>query len=119
MSLIAISYFVSVYLVLPRYSAQMTVDSAIGQLARAESAQTPAEVIYYVKIAKDLLPHSGSVVWWSPEKANFESIQSELDDLISRARNISSLELENELFNSEMYAIHAEIRMIQETLVAF
>lgn len=99
------------------YNAE--VDVALGQLTRAESAQTPNEVIHHVTVAKAVLPETGSVFWWSPEKANFESIQAELDDIISRAENISSLELGNELFNSEMYDIHSRLKVIQETLVAF
>ena len=74
-------------------------------------------MINFLLIAKSQLPESGPVRWWSPEKANFESIQAELDDLINRARNISSLDLD-ELHNSEMYAIHKQIEAIQETLVA-
>lgn len=43
-STIAYSYFVPVYLVMPWYDSQVTVDSAIGQLARAESAQTRVDL---------------------------------------------------------------------------
>jgi hypothetical protein len=99
------------------YNAE--VDVAIGQLTRAESAQTPNEVIHHVTVAKAILPETGSVFWWSPEKANFESIQAELDDIISRAKSISSLDEGNEQFNSEMWNMHARLKVIQETLVAF
>ena len=95
------------------------VDVALGQLARAESAQTPEEVTHHLTVAKAVLPESGSVFWWSPEKPNFESIHAELDDMIIRTKNISSLAVEDEMFNSELYAIHAEIRTIQETLIPF
>jgi hypothetical protein len=92
-------------------------NEAIGHLSRAESAQTPDEVIEHVTIAKQLLPMGGSISWWSTDKGDFETMQAELDDLIIRARNISSLELGNEIFNSEMYDIHANLGDIQETLV--
>ena len=95
------------------------LDIALGQLARAGSAQTADELIHHVTVAKAVLPESGAVFWWSPEKAKFESIQAELDDIIVRTKNISSLEVEDKLFNSELYAIHAEIETIQETLVPF
>ena len=95
------------------------LDSALGQLARAESAQTPNEVTHYLTIAKAKLPNSGAVRWWSPDSADFKSIQAELDDIISRAEHISSLDPGNELFNSEMYDLHARLRVIQETLVGF
>jgi hypothetical protein len=96
---------------------RLVLDAALGQLARAESAQTPNEVVHYLIIAKARLPESGAIAWWSAEKGDFKSIQAELDDMIIRAENISSMQLGDELFNSEMYAIHGEIRMMQETLV--
>lgn len=65
------------------------------------------------------MPLRGAVSWWSPEKVNFESIQAELDDLIMRATNIATLKLGDELFNSQMYAIHAEIDAIQVTMIPF
>ena len=75
-------------------------------------------MINYLIRAKSQLPESRPVRLWSPEKANFESIQVELDDLINRARNISLLNLGDDLHDSEMYPIHKQIEAIQETLVA-
>ena len=104
---------------MPWYNAKLTVDYAIGKLSRAQSAQTPDEVVYYLTMTKDLLPIRGPVVWWSPEKTNFASVQADLDELIMRATSISTLKLGDELFNSEMYSMHAEIETIQETLLEF
>ncbi len=123
MALVAISGFSSYWLGIPNVALALNpnrsaVDAALGQLSRAESAQTPNQMINYLIRAKSQLPESGPVRWWSPEKANFESIQAELDDLINRARNISLLNLGDELHDSEMYAIHKQIEAIQETLVA-
>lgn len=91
-------------------------NAVLGQLARAESAQTPDEVIHHATIAKMQLPASGPVSWWSPEKGDFKSVQAELDGIISRATSISSLEPENDRFNSEMYDVHARLGAIQEIL---
>ncbi len=110
-----IAYAIS-YSLIPHNAA---LDVALGQLARAESAQTSDEVIHHLTVAKAVLPERGSVFWWSPEKANFESIHGELDDIISRARNISSLDAGNEVFKSEMWDIHARLEDIQETLIPF
>ena len=123
MALVAISGFSSYWLGIPNVGFILNpnasaIDEALGQLSRAESAQTPNDMINFLLIAKSQLPESGSVRWWSPEKANFESIQAELDDLINRARNISLLKLGDELHDSEMHAIHKQIEAIQETLVA-
>jgi hypothetical protein len=114
--LVAISGFMFAWIGVQNYvDAFNPYDKALGQLARAESAQTPDEVIGYVTIAKQVLPESGSVSWWSPERGDFESIQAELDDIINRAESISSLDEGNELFNSEMLDMHARLKVIQET----
>ena len=42
------------------------VDSGLGNLARAESAQTPEELANYVIAAKRELPKSGNPVWSFP-----------------------------------------------------
>jgi hypothetical protein len=104
------------YALIPQNAA---IGAALGALARAGTAQTPDEVIHYVLVAKAVLPERGSIFWWSPEKVRYESIQAELDDLISRAESITSLEPGNELSISEMYEMHARLRAIQETLLPF
>lgn len=117
--IVGISWFISVNLVIPRYSALTTIEYAMGVLARAETAQTPNEVIYHVTAAKDILPEIGPVSWWSPEKGDFKNIQAELDDIIIRARSISTLNADDEFFNSELFDIHEKLQDIQETLLAF
>jgi len=115
-ALLGFTYYLNVNVI--RFASALNpYNEAIGQLSRAESAQIPDELIYHVTIAKQQLPESGSVLWWSPQKGDFKSIQAQLDDIINRARNISALELGNELFNSEMYAIHAKLEGIQKMLV--
>lgn len=91
---------------------------AIGYLSIAESTGSPDEIIKHVTVAKERLVETGYVDWWSTKKTSFESIQLELEDIIVRARNISSLETGNELYNSEMSAIHAKLKTAQETLLA-
>jgi hypothetical protein len=92
---------------------------ALEHLARAETAQTPDEVIEHVMAAKTELSRVGHVPWWSTDKESFDSIQIQLDGIIARAQNISSLELGDEVFNSEMSDIHSKLRAIQESLLAF
>lgn len=41
-------------------------------------------------------------------KGDFKSVQAELDGIISRATGISSLEPENDRFNSKMYMIYMQ-----------
>jgi hypothetical protein len=92
---------------------------AVEKPSRAESAQTPDEVVHYLTIAKGQLPESGAVHWWSSKNANFEEIQAKLDEIIIHAEGISLFDVHEERYNTELYAIHAEIEPIQETLVAF
>src|SRR5687767_1076210 len=69
------------------------VDSALGYLTRAESAQTPEELANFVKAAKRELPDSGNPMWLFPTaKTDFALIQRNLDDMVARANSISSLE---------------------------
>lgn len=92
---------------------------ALGHLSRAESAQTSSEVIEHVIAAKTELSKVGHVSWWSTDKETFDSVQMQLGSIIARAENISSLELGNELFNSEISDIHAQLKAIQDSLLAF
>jgi hypothetical protein len=92
---------------------------ALGHLARAEAAQTPGEVIEHVTAARAELSRVGHVSWWSTDKETFDSVQMQLGSILTRAENISSLEPGDELFNSEMLDIHAQLKTIQESLLAF
>lgn len=89
---------------------------AMDQLVSAQTAQTPDEVTHYAANAKTQLPESGPVSWWPSEKGDLKSIQTELDGIIGRAKNISVLEPESELFISEMNDTHSRLGMIQKTL---
>lgn len=94
-------------------------NSALAYMARAETAQTPNEVIEHVTMAKIELTTSGYVSWWPVTENEIKSIQDELDDLIFHANSISSLESPDDLYLSEMSYIHGRLRAIQEDLLAF
>ncbi len=94
------------------------VDSALGYLARAESAQTPEQLADFVRAAKRELPDSGNPVWSFPTaKTDFALIQRNLDDMLARANSISSLEPYSTEYNTGLYDIHASLRTMQENLV--
>lgn len=94
------------------------VDSALGYLARAESAQTPEQLADFVRAAKRELPDSGNPVWSFPTaKTDFALIQRNLDDMLARAISISSLEPYSTEYNTGLYDIHASLRTMQENLV--
>jgi TRAP-type C4-dicarboxylate transport system permease small subunit len=94
------------------------VDSALGYLARAESAQTPEQLADFVRAAKRELPESGNPVWSFPTaKTDFALIQRNLDDMLARAISISSLEPYSTEYNTGLYDIHASLKTMQENLV--
>jgi len=89
----------------------------LGQIARAETAQTPTELITHVVAAKKSLPEGGSAAWWASDETNFKQIQQDLDLVLGRAEAISALTSQNELYNSEMLDMHANLRVIQEKIL--
>lgn len=94
------------------------VDSALGYLARAESAQTPEQLADFVRAAKRELPDSGNPVLSFPTaKTDFALIQRNLDDMLARAISISSLEPYSTEYNTGLYDIHASLRTMRENLV--
>jgi hypothetical protein len=94
------------------------VDSALGYLNRAESAQTPEDLADYVRAAKKELPDAGNPVWLFPTaRTDFALIQRNLDDILARANSISSLEPYTTEYNTGMFDIHASLKAMQEDLV--
>lgn len=89
----------------------------LGLIARAETAQTPSELISYVVAAKNSLPERGSAAWGASDETNFRQIQQDLNLVISRAEAISALTAQNERYNSEMLEMHANLRLIQEKIL--
>ncbi len=94
------------------------VDLAGGYLSRAESAQTPEDIAYFVRLARNELPEFGNPVWSFPTaKTDFGLIHRNLDAILARANSISSLEPYSTEYNTGMYDIHASIGGIQKQLV--
>ena len=93
------------------------IDSALGYLARAESAQTPEDLADFVKAAKKELPPAGNPVWSFPTaRTDYALIQRNLDDILARSNSISSLEPYSTEYNTGMYDIHASLKTLQEDL---
>lgn len=94
------------------------IDSALGYLSRAESAQTPEDLADFVRAAKKELPDAGNPVWSFPTaKTDFGLIQRNLDDILSRANSISALEPYSTEYNTGMFDIHLTLKTMQEDLV--
>jgi len=94
------------------------LDRALGNLARAESSQSPVELADYVYAAKKDLPNQGNPVWSFPtHRTDFGLIQEELDRIMSRANSISSVEPNGSAYNTGMSDMHLSLDSIQENLI--
>ena len=103
------------------YGYQNTVypiDRALGNLARAASAQTPYDLAEYIRAAKADLPKSGNPVWAFPTaRTDFGLIQLELDRILSRTNSIASLEPNSSAYNTGMSDIHVTLVAMQKDIV--
>ncbi|HKU50390.1 MAG TPA: hypothetical protein VJP79_10590 [Nitrososphaera sp.] len=94
------------------------IDTALGYLARAETAQTPEDLADYVAKAQRAMPETGNPVWSFPTaRTDFALIQDELDRIMLRANSISSLETYSTEYNTGMTDMHASLRALQEDLI--
>jgi hypothetical protein len=93
------------------------VDSALGYLKRAQSAQTPQDLAGFVTKAKRELPESGNPVWAFPTaKTDFALTQRNLNEIVTRANSIASMEPYSTEYNSGMLDIHVSLEIIQQDL---
>jgi hypothetical protein len=94
------------------------VDSALGYLKRAQSAQTPEDLASFVTKAKNELPESGNPVWVFPTaKTDLALIQRNLNDIVARANSIASMEPYSAEYNSGMLDIHVSLDFIQQDMI--
>jgi hypothetical protein len=94
------------------------VDRALGNLARAATTQTPYELAEYVRAAKADLPKSGNPVWAFPTaRTDFGQIQLQLDQILSRANSIASLEPHSSAYSAGMSDIHVTLVAMQKDII--
>jgi hypothetical protein len=94
------------------------VDSALGYLKRAQSAQTPEDLAGFVIKAKGELPESGNPVWVFPTaKTDLALVQRNLNDIVARANSIASMERYSTEYNSGMLDIHVSLGIIQQDMM--
>jgi len=94
------------------------VDNALGYLKRAQTAQTPEDLANFVSKAKMELPEGGNPVWIFPTaKTDLSLIHSNLDDIVTRANSIASMEAHSTEYNSGMLDIHVSLDFIQQDMI--
>jgi cellulose synthase/poly-beta-1,6-N-acetylglucosamine synthase-like glycosyltransferase len=98
-------------------SAVYPLDKAMGYLARAESAQTPAMIADYLRPVKHLLPLEGNPVWSFPNpRTDFGLIQNDLGAMLVRTASISSVEPNSAAYNTGLEDLHGSIKIIESNL---
>jgi len=99
-------------------STMYPVNQAVGFMARAQSAQTPEQLAEYVEITKGLIPPSGNPAWFfSTARTDFAYIQRNLDDMLERAEQASSMPRHSEQYNMAMNDMHQSIEIIKLSLL--
>jgi len=94
------------------------LDKATGYLSRAQSAQTPELVLFYLNEAKELIPPNGNPVWTFPNpRTDFELIYLEINAMQERALTISRLEPHSAAYNTALEDLHSSIRVIEMDLM--
>jgi hypothetical protein len=94
------------------------VDSALGYLKRAQTAQTAEALASFVSKAEMELPESGNPVWVFPTaKTDLTLIQGNLNDIVTRANSIASVEPHSAEYNSGMLDIHGSLEIIQQDMI--
>jgi hypothetical protein len=94
------------------------IDSALGYLKRAETAQTPEDLASFVSRAMKELPESGNPVWVFPTaKTDLSLIQGNLEDIVTRANSIASMEPYSSEYNSGMLDIHLSLGILQQDMI--
>jgi cellulose synthase/poly-beta-1,6-N-acetylglucosamine synthase-like glycosyltransferase len=93
------------------------LDKAIAYLERAETSQTPDDLVNFVNLAKENLPTEGNPVWpFATARTDFDSIQSELDALVLRGRLVSYLEPNTDSYNTALIDMHNSVQKISKNL---
>jgi cellulose synthase/poly-beta-1,6-N-acetylglucosamine synthase-like glycosyltransferase len=94
------------------------LDKATGYLSRAQSAQTPELILFYLNEAKELIPPNGNPVWTFPNpRTDFELIYLEINAMQERALTISRLEPHSAAYNTALEDLHSSIRIIEMDLM--
>ncbi|MEW6605404.1 MAG: cellulose synthase family protein [Thermoproteota archaeon] len=99
-------------------STMYPINQAIGFIARAQTAQTPEQLAEYVELTKELIPASGNPAWFfSTARTDFAYIQRNLDGLLERAEQTSTMPPHSEQYNMAMTDMHQSIEIIKLSLL--
>ncbi|WP_415282911.1 glycosyltransferase [Candidatus Nitrososphaera sp. FF02] len=99
------------------YMSIYPLQMASGYLVRAESAQTPEQLAEYVRLAARSLPEGGNPVWLFPTiRTDFQLMQMQLDNMLSRSDMLTSLSPQDEAYNAAMLDLHSAAEELEYNL---
>jgi cellulose synthase/poly-beta-1,6-N-acetylglucosamine synthase-like glycosyltransferase len=94
------------------------LDKAVGFIARAETAQTPAQLAEYVKLTQKLIPAEGNPVWLFPTaKTDFALIQDNLNSIALRANIAAAMDPHSESYNIAIRDMHLSVGSIRTNIL--
>jgi len=94
------------------------LDRANGFIARAETAQTPEELVKYIQLTQKLIPSEGNPVWLFPtSKTDFALIQDNLDGIVVRANAASAMDPLSDSYNLAIRDMHVSAGTIRTNLL--
>lgn len=94
------------------------LDKSAGYLSRAQAAQSPLLVFWYLDKTKELIPPDGNPVWTFPNpRTDFTLISREINAMQERALTISNLKPQSTEYNTALEDLHSSIRIIEMNLI--
>ncbi|MFL6483690.1 MAG: glycosyltransferase [Nitrososphaera sp.] len=94
------------------------LDRAVGYVARAETAQTPGQLVNYIKMTQELLPRDGNPIWLFPTpESDFEMIQANLESIVRRANSVSGMNPLSESYNIAIIDMHSSVGIMRTNLL--
>ncbi len=93
------------------------LDKARGYLTVAMQTSNPEEILDYLASIKQLLPKEGNPVWLFPTaKSDFGIMQKNIDNMMEKAREISTLPRDSVEFNTGLGNIRAQMTILEDSI---
>ncbi len=100
------------------HNTMYVLDKAIGYIARAETAQTPGQIVEYIEMGQELIPAEGNPIWLFPTaKTDFSLIQASLDSIVVRANIVTTMDPQSFSYNLAIRDMHLSAGSIRINLI--
>jgi cellulose synthase/poly-beta-1,6-N-acetylglucosamine synthase-like glycosyltransferase len=93
------------------------LNKAIGFLDRAETAQTPEQLMAYLKLTQKSVPENGNPVWLFPTlRTDFSLVHLDLGNMLTRAAAISKIPSHSQVYNMAMMDMHGTAAEVESDI---